>query len=72
VLQPKGLLKGNQRRLSRVRAVVFYCYYLVAQTGLGLLGSSCEYFAGAFEKGGETYLMATTVKLNIIIDKATV
>ncbi len=35
VHQPTGLLKGNQQRLSRVRAVVSYFYFLVAQTGLG-------------------------------------
>jgi hypothetical protein len=29
---PRGLVKGNQWRLSRIKAVVCYCYNLVAQT----------------------------------------
>jgi hypothetical protein len=54
-----GVLQGGHSyRLSRVTTVVSYSYYLVAQTGLGKLGSSCKYFkfARASRKGGDYFI----------------
>jgi hypothetical protein len=59
------LFRGHSHKLIRVTAAVFHSYYLVAQTGLHLLGSSCVYVGIGFREGGEIYSMVTIAKLNM-------
>ncbi len=72
MLQPRGLEKGNQRRLSRVRADVSYCFYLVAQRATMMHGQHNEVMTPTSTAGDwatQTSIIATRCQLSTRLNK---